>query len=888
MAENSSDFSVKVKVDPNEAVKGLDLVHESLSGIESLVAKIGLAVGLVELGHKAFELSETYEQVQNRLRLVTKDEEDLRDVTHELFLVSEETRASVSGTVEIYTRLSRAAQGLNIPQHDLLEVTRALNEAAIISGKSTESLSGVVGQLALGLQTGTLNGRALKLILRDFPDIAEALAKQLGVSSNEFKKLGEEGKISAQDLLQALVASREELEGKFGKVLITDAQAMGVFTTKLTEFFGELNETTHASDALTKSILFLGDHIPAIVAVVGTLSVALGVDLALKAIPSVIAGFAALDVAMLASIGPLAAIGGAAVAVGVKVGELADDIKQAYDDVGGLKQLTPFGQEGANIELLKKKIKSLQETIAHNPDNEVARRNLQGYQEDLEKLSETHKKVAADAKASGRAQVDASAAVVEDLERQLKLMQLTSREREIATKAYELEKAAQAATGASFTDTQRNEVKARLEKLRTLGEEEKLLEELHGPQDEYARRVAQATDLLQKQTITQQEFNKLLSSKEAAGPPPPPGGIPDPNARFKIDTGASGYLRALERETELLGLTNEQRTLRIELEKAAQSAGRQLNDDEVAYLTQQIQLHQDLNEQAAIRNAKIDEAGPLQKEILDELRGPEEHLVGLQTQLNVLYHDGAISAEEYQRALQKLNITAHQTDTSLEGGVSTGLSKIQLQLDDLATTGDQTITNAFNNANDALVNFATTGKISFSSLIDGIVSDLARLLLQQGEQGLFGNLFGNLAGTGGKKGTEGLLGDLFGGGEGAASGGIGDFFSSIGSFFGGFFAEGGDPPVGKPIVVGERGPELLKLKHPGSIVPANQTKELLQGAGRGGGAPTVNVAPPKVDVHVTNQLDSGSIVQTGLRTRAAEQEIMNIIARNRSAIRGSL
>lgn len=53
----------------------------------------------------------------------------------------------------------------------------------------------------------------------------------------------------------------------------------------------------------------------------------------------------------------------------------------------------------------------------------------------------------------------------------------------------------------------------------------------------------------------------------------------------------------------------------------------------------------------------------------------------------------------------------------------------------------------------------------------------------------------------------------------------------IGSIFGGFFADGGNPPVGKVSVVGERGPELFVPRSAGTIIP----NEALQGMGGGGG-----------------------------------------------------
>ena len=88
---------------------------------------------------------------------------------------------------------------------------------------------------------------------------------------------------------------------------------------------------------------------------------------------------------------------------------------------------------------------------------------------------------------------------------------------------------------------------------------------------------------------------------------------------------------------------------------------------------------------------------------------------------------------------------------------------------------------------DAIVNFAKTGKFEFKSLVSTILEELLRSQIRQ----LISNTFG-----------------AFGGGGGA---------SGANSLFGGFFASGGYLPAGKVGVVGEAGPELIS--GPANITP---------------------------------------------------------------------
>ena len=92
---------------------------------------------------------------------------------------------------------------------------------------------------------------------------------------------------------------------------------------------------------------------------------------------------------------------------------------------------------------------------------------------------------------------------------------------------------------------------------------------------------------------------------------------------------------------------------------------------------------------------------------------------------------------------------------------------------------------------DAFVNFAKTGKLSFKDLLDSMVEMLLRSQIQK----LMGTLLSSTAGTG-----------------------IGDFFSKI---FG--RAQGGPVAGGTPYVVGEKGPEIFVPNNSGRIVPNGQS-----------------------------------------------------------------
>ncbi|WP_375591603.1 phage tail tape measure C-terminal domain-containing protein [Chitiniphilus eburneus] len=162
----------------------------------------------------------------------------------------------------------------------------------------------------------------------------------------------------------------------------------------------------------------------------------------------------------------------------------------------------------------------------------------------------------------------------------------------------------------------------------------------------------------------------------------------------------------------------------------------------------------------------------------------------------------------------------------------------------LAGQVDDALTNAFQGAEDALVEFVRTGKMDFKGLADSIVADITRIAIKQATL----QMFGDGQGGGGMGSIVGLLSSLWGGSAstpGVAPGGIY-------SWFGGGRASGGPVSAGKLYEVGEGNrPELLNTGGRQYLLPGNAGEVVpLRGGGR------------SVVVHQNNYFQGGQNRQT--------------------------
>jgi lambda family phage tail tape measure protein len=151
----------------------------------------------------------------------------------------------------------------------------------------------------------------------------------------------------------------------------------------------------------------------------------------------------------------------------------------------------------------------------------------------------------------------------------------------------------------------------------------------------------------------------------------------------------------------------------------------------------------------------------------------------------------ADATERYLRA-QNQAVKAQREGSFGEGFMKEG-NKFFRDMPTELENGAKAFQSVMGNMESALDNFVRTGKLSFKSLARSIIQDLIAIQLKASASSLFKSFLGGFGFMNDKGGME-------------VSGSLG-------------FADGGEPPVGKASIVGERGPELFVPRSAGTIIP---------------------------------------------------------------------
>lgn len=231
----------------NNAFQGLQRgANGALASVGRLVAGLASLAAVLQTIGVADEIS----TLNARLKLVTQSTEEFTRAQEALFDLSQRTRTSLGETIQLYTQIANATKDAGVGQETLLQVVETINQAVQLSGASTQAAQAALVQLGQGLASGTLRGEELNSILEQTPALADAIAKGLGITRGELRKYGEEGKITAEQVINALQAQRDEVAQQFGELPLTVGQAVTQLGNAGRRLVGAFNEASGATSGL--------------------------------------------------------------------------------------------------------------------------------------------------------------------------------------------------------------------------------------------------------------------------------------------------------------------------------------------------------------------------------------------------------------------------------------------------------------------------------------------------------------------------------------------------------------------------------------------------------------------------------------------------------------
>ncbi len=263
MTTSTLDINVRTR-NAERNVKELDKDLKRLDRTGTKVASTFKGLGPLIAGLVTFEtlrqlakLSDSYTNIQSRLRLATDGTLELAEAQDRLFQISQDTFTQFEANVNTFQRFEIATRSLNISQNELLNVQEALALSFRISGTDAVGAAQASIQLAQGLGAGALRGDEFRSVSEQNVKLLQLLADELDVNVGSLKDLAAEGKITSEVVTKALGGSLEELRVQFETLSPTIAGGFIQIHNALIAVAGAFEEGSGASSGFSESLTAL-------------------------------------------------------------------------------------------------------------------------------------------------------------------------------------------------------------------------------------------------------------------------------------------------------------------------------------------------------------------------------------------------------------------------------------------------------------------------------------------------------------------------------------------------------------------------------------------------------------------------------------------------------
>lgn len=220
-SSSMSNFAQQVTHTGNAA----NNAHGSLSNLKAIflgslganiaaaaIQKVGDAIGHV------FDAAQEFASIQARLGLIVGEQGNVAALNKEIYESARRSRTEYASMAETVATLSQSAHDAFPDPKEAVDFAEKINKVMAIGGTTGENKKNAMIQLTQGLASGQLQGDEFRSIAENAPMIENIIAKTMGVSRGELKKLASEGKVTAEVIKKAMLENADDIEEAYRKM----------------------------------------------------------------------------------------------------------------------------------------------------------------------------------------------------------------------------------------------------------------------------------------------------------------------------------------------------------------------------------------------------------------------------------------------------------------------------------------------------------------------------------------------------------------------------------------------------------------------------------------------------------------------------------------------
>ncbi|AWQ42510.1 phage tail tape measure protein [Enterobacter hormaechei] len=234
----------------SKAASKFDQLQTSINKVAGAIA----ASIVVDWGRAFLVAADNMSQLNARIERLTGSAATASQTMQSLMRISSATGGSLQDTAKLWETLSTALRDTGATNGQVIQLTETLQKIGRIGGSSSEEMANALRQFGQSISSGTVRAEEFNSILEQMPELARQIAAGMGVSIGELRQLMLDGKLTAEDALNAIQKQTGSVNAEFEKLPRTLAQANTALTNSFLSMIDSVNQATGASTGLVAVI----------------------------------------------------------------------------------------------------------------------------------------------------------------------------------------------------------------------------------------------------------------------------------------------------------------------------------------------------------------------------------------------------------------------------------------------------------------------------------------------------------------------------------------------------------------------------------------------------------------------------------------------------------
>ncbi|NAB59935.1 tape measure protein [Escherichia coli] len=243
--------------------RGAKRADNSINKLNTTISKLAAAVnvGLLMMAAKRFiEIADNVKLLRARVSRLSGSLVEAKANFSGILEISNRTGMKIEDTTKLWEKLKSGLADSNATSGQILQLTETLQQIGRIGGSSSEEAANALRQLGQSIDGGIVRAEEFNSVMEGMPELWRRVASQMGISMGELRRRMLDGKLTAEDVVNAILKGSGEIEKEFNKLPTTTEQAMTELSTNFSLLLETIDQTLHVTELVGRGIKTLADY----------------------------------------------------------------------------------------------------------------------------------------------------------------------------------------------------------------------------------------------------------------------------------------------------------------------------------------------------------------------------------------------------------------------------------------------------------------------------------------------------------------------------------------------------------------------------------------------------------------------------------------------------